>query len=75
MEKEHKMRINGLCNSVIMVAQKFIGKVESGRARSVETYSDMQKLKVEAEMLKEFINNPHPGHSIDVNGNCNMGCC
>lgn len=44
----------GLANSVIIVANKFIGKVESGRARSVETYSDMQKLKVEAELLKSI---------------------
>jgi len=43
----------GLANSVIMVADKFIGKVDSGRARSVETYSDLQKLRAEALLLKK----------------------
>lgn len=41
-----------LANSVIMVANKFINKVETGRARSKETYSDLLKLKAEAIMLK-----------------------
>lgn len=40
------------CNSVIMVADKFMGKVESGRARSVETYDDLRKLKNEALLIK-----------------------
>jgi hypothetical protein len=44
---------HSLINSVIMVAGKFIGKVERGEARSVETFSDMQKLKIEAELLKK----------------------
>lgn len=44
--------IHSLINSVIMVADKFINKVESGEARSKETYADMQKLKAEAELLK-----------------------
>jgi len=46
---------HSLINSVIMVADKFIGKVERGEARSVETYSDLQKLKNEALLLKESI--------------------
>lgn len=47
--------VHGLINSVIMVSEKFIGKVESGRARSKETYSDLLKLKAEAEMLKRIL--------------------
>lgn len=35
-----------------MVADKFIGKVESGRARSVETLDDLIKLKSEAFIIK-----------------------
>lgn len=49
-----KEQVIGLANSVIMVANKFIGKVDSGRARSVETYSDLQKLKAEAELVKSI---------------------
>jgi hypothetical protein len=49
-------QVNSLCNSVIMVANKFINKCKDGRARSVETLSDMLKIKQEAEMLKESIN-------------------
>ena len=44
-----------LANSVIAVANKFIAKVESGRARSVETYADLQHLKAEAELIKQAI--------------------
>ncbi len=44
-----------LCNSVIMVADRFIEKVKQGRARSRETYSDMHKLKWEAELLKSHL--------------------
>lgn len=45
-------QIGSLINSVIIVANRFINKVESGRAKSVETYADMQQLKLEAEALK-----------------------
>ncbi|MBU4154497.1 MAG: hypothetical protein KKD63_16625 [Proteobacteria bacterium] len=45
-------QIASLINSVIVVADKFITKVQDGRARSVETYSDLQKLKAEAMLLK-----------------------
>ena len=56
MELTREQRqVIGLCNSVIMVADRFIGKVESGRARSTETYSDMKKLKAEASILKDTI--------------------
>lgn len=51
LTREQRQAI-GLANSVIMVADKFIGKVESGRARSTETLSDMRKLKAEALVLK-----------------------
>jgi hypothetical protein len=44
-----------LCNSVIAVADKFILKVNDGRARSVETYSDMQKIRNEAILLKKSL--------------------
>lgn len=54
LTREQRQSI-GLANSVIMVADKFIGKVESGRARSVETYSDMKKLKAEATLIKDII--------------------
>lgn len=48
----NKNEVVGLCNSVIMVADKFIGKVEQGKARSVETLNDLIKLKSEAMMIK-----------------------
>lgn len=48
-------QVASLINSVIAVADKFIAKVQDGRARSVETYSDLQKLKIEAELLKKTI--------------------
>ncbi len=37
---------------VLVVANKFIDKVNSGRARSKETYADLQKIKKEAIALK-----------------------
>lgn len=51
----NKQQIVGLCNSVIMVADKFIGKCADGRARSTETLSDLIKLKAEAVILKSQI--------------------
>ena len=48
----NRNEIIGLCNSVIMVADKFIGKVEQGKARSVETLDDLIKLKAEAYLIK-----------------------
>ena len=50
--KMDKTSIHSLINSVIIVADKFINKVETGRARSKETYSDLMKLKDEALLLK-----------------------
>lgn len=52
---KNKQETISLCNSVIIVADKFIGKVKTGRARSKETLDDLIKLKVEAEMLKSRI--------------------
>lgn len=49
-------QINGFINSVIMIADKFIGKVESGNARSKETYQDLLKLKAEAVLIKNSLN-------------------
>ena len=48
----NRNEVIGLCNSVIMVADKFIGKVEQGKARSVETLDDLIKLKTEATFIK-----------------------
>lgn len=48
----NRNEIVGLCNSVIMVADKFIKKVETGRAKSTETLSDLIKLRSEALMIK-----------------------
>jgi len=56
MEKDTLMKLNGFCNSVIMIADKFIGKCEKGTAKSVETLADMYIIKGEAEMLKKEIN-------------------
>jgi hypothetical protein len=42
-----------LCNYAVTVADKLIEKVESGRARSVETYADMKILKRQAERLRD----------------------
>lgn len=52
MDDSCKAQIHGLINSVIVVAEKFIKKVETGQAHSRETYSDLMKLKAEAEILK-----------------------
>jgi len=55
MRENQRSSVNSLCNSVIMVADKFIHKCETGRAKSVETLSDMLKIRQEAEMLKASI--------------------
>ena len=55
-EEDEQQQINNLCNSVIMVAEKFIQKCKDGRARSTETLSDMVKIKLEAERLKVNLN-------------------
>lgn len=51
----NERKVHALINSVIMVADKFIGKVEKGVARSKETFSDLQKLKQEALLLKQHL--------------------
>lgn len=56
MDKFIKLKVNSLCNSVIMVAEKFIHKVDIGKAKSVETYTDLNKLKLEAKLLKNLLN-------------------
>ncbi|KKL17862.1 hypothetical protein LCGC14_2481290 [marine sediment metagenome] len=77
MEKQKQMQAIGLANSVIMVANKFIGKVENGRARSKETYADLQKLRNEAvvlnakgsELYKENLNGKYnSAFYADING-------
>jgi len=37
----------------ILIADKFIKKVETGMARSKETYKDLKEIKEEAELLKK----------------------
>ena len=51
----NRSQIVGLCNSVIMVADKFIKKCEEGKARSHETLSDLIHLRAEAVLLKSQI--------------------
>lgn len=48
----NKNEVVGLCNSVIMVADKFIHKVETGKARSKHTLADLIKLRAEALIIK-----------------------
>ena len=48
-----KIVILGFINHSISVADKFIEKVETGRARSKETYKDLKEIKEEAETLKK----------------------
>ena len=60
-------QINELINSVIMVADKFIDKVDTGMARSKETYADLQKLRSEANTLKVILEN----NKIDIKSNDN----
>jgi len=55
--KNTNSRIHALINDAILISDKFIKKVESGRARSVETFSDLQKLKSNAELLKSDLAN------------------
>jgi hypothetical protein len=54
MTREQKQCV-ALANSVIVIANKFINKVESGRARSKETYADMLSLRAEVYQLKRAI--------------------
>lgn len=48
----NRNEVIGLCNSIIMVADKFIGKVKTGRVRSVETIDDLVKVRSEAVLIK-----------------------
>lgn len=48
-------KTHNLINSVIAVADKFIDKVDTGRARSKETYQELLKLKIEAIMLRQHL--------------------
>lgn len=47
--------IDSLIDSVIIVSNRFINKVNTGRARSKETYFDLLKLKTEAQLLKKIL--------------------
>jgi hypothetical protein len=42
-----------LLNEAIKLCEKFIEKVESGRARSVETYADMKQFLSDVKYYKE----------------------
>lgn len=53
MNKE--MLVYSLINSIIIVTDKFITKVDTGRAQSVETYSDLLKLRDEALLLRKTL--------------------
>ena len=52
MKKIEKIIISGFINHSILVADKFIKKVETGKARSKETYKDLKEIKEEAKLLK-----------------------
>ena len=52
-EKENVLKFT---NEVIKVSEKFIKKVRDGRARSVETYQDMQDIRNLALLLKKRLN-------------------
>lgn len=54
MTEQSKATIT-FCDTVIGVADKFINKVDTGKARSVETYSDLKLLKDLAKLLKNVI--------------------
>jgi len=51
MNKGNNMLLLGFLNHAIIVSERFIEKVETGRARSVETYKDLKEIKEEAEFL------------------------
>jgi len=48
--------LSGFINHSIFVADKFIKKVEIGKARSTETYKDLKEIKEEAKFLKKRLN-------------------
>ena len=53
MKEMEKILISGFINHSLLVADKFIKKVETGMARSKETYKDLKEIKEEAELLKK----------------------
>jgi hypothetical protein len=55
MKKYKKILMLGFLNHTISVSDRFINKVDTGMARSKETYSDLKQIKEEAELLKEQI--------------------
>ena len=55
MKVHEKIVLSGFVNHAILVADKFIKKVETGMARSKETYKDLKEIKEEAELLKKQI--------------------
>lgn len=58
-------KLSILARTSIEIADKFIQKVESGRAKSVETYADMKRLKGVAET---FLKDMEP-KTVEVNRN------
>ena len=53
MNEGEKLLLSGFLNHTILVAEKFINKVKTGLARSIETYKDLQEIREEAELLRE----------------------
>jgi len=55
MKEMEGIVLSGFINHTITAADKFIKKVETGTARSKETYKDLKEIKEEAELLKKQI--------------------
>jgi len=55
MNKKEKILLSGFINHSLLIADKFILKVEIGLARSKETYKDLKEIKEEAELLKRHL--------------------
>lgn len=55
MKNDDYIKTMAFISNVILVSDKFIDKVETGRARSVETYAELKDLKSKAEALQREI--------------------
>ena len=49
-------KVNSLCNSVIMVAGNCEQKIKDGKRTNTEVLMFLDKLKIEAEILKKLLN-------------------
>ncbi len=52
----NKTKTKLLIDSVVAVSEKFIKKVDNGRARSKETYKELLALRLQAIELKNILN-------------------